>query len=61
MPDPADVAQEAMEKSGIGYLALPKGPSPVGKCRNCDGPVGKGELFCDADCRDDWTKRHRRQ
>lgn len=28
----------------------------TGCCHNCEEPVSDQQLFCDADCRDDWDK-----
>lgn len=30
---------------------------PMGICHNCQAPVGLGERYCDADCRDDFDAR----
>lgn len=38
----------------------PSMPS-IGHCYNCDEALAAGQLFCDADCRDDYEKRVRRQ
>lgn len=31
----------------------------TGHCHNCDESLGSGELFCDADCRNDYELRAR--
>ena len=40
---------------------LPAGPKPTGFCLNCgpDVPLDDGRRWCDADCRDDWTRRQK--
>lgn len=30
-----------------------------GQCYNCNEPLPHNKKFCDADCRDDWEKRHK--
>lgn len=30
----------------------------IGVCYNCEEPVGKGKVFCNADCADDYRKRN---
>lgn len=29
----------------------------IGKCYNCDEHIGESAHFCDAGCREDWTRR----
>lgn len=60
MSDEADRADEAIEVmlAAARLRRKPVLPS-VGHCHNCDEPVRAGDLFCDADCRDDYERRTR--
>jgi hypothetical protein len=55
--DEADAAHEAEQAALRAALSLrKKSLREVGKCYNCDEELHRG-LFCDADCRDDYTRR----
>ena len=60
MADEADVGNEMAEKLNSAYLSLrkPNGPEATGKCLHCGEEVGG--RWCDADCRDAWEKRQRK-
>lgn len=58
MADPADLAQEHIEREEVGLLAQrkPVGPSACGACYFCGEEV-KGEArWCNAECRNAWEK-----
>lgn len=60
--DPIDEANDLVirenEQAVENALNRPDEPLPqTGRCHNCGEPVT--ELFCDADCRDDWERRKR--
>ena len=62
--DPLEAAQEAEQRFREQALKAVKDTSPPPlrptlRCYNCDEPVESGRLFCDADCRDDYTARER--
>ena len=38
----------------------PTGPQSCGKCLNCFEPLPSEQRWCDADCREDWSKRNER-
>jgi hypothetical protein len=49
---------EQMHRDAALSVRKPAGPQPCGVCHNCDDRVCEGMRFCDADCRDDWSKRN---
>lgn len=51
-----DVAQVYLESSLT--WKRKEGPEPTGHCLNCEAELHDERRWCDADCRDDWTKRH---
>jgi hypothetical protein len=61
MADIIDEAHEREEELREKALAArkPEGPPACGFCYFCDEPLGKGQRWCDADCRDDWEKAMR--
>jgi hypothetical protein len=63
MPDFADLAAEREQIDTARAIEAARRPSttlqPRGACHNCDAPLDKPALFCDAYCRDDWQLRTR--
>jgi hypothetical protein len=58
--DLADKAQAVLEVALEAARTHRKPTLPfTGKCYNCEEPIEDGR-FCDADCREDWTRRTRR-
>lgn len=60
MADDIDRAQEREQIDRERAIAAARSrPAmlPCGQCYNCQGSVPDGSLFCDVDCRDDWTVR----
>lgn len=61
--DEADLAQARAEREDEArrrFRVAPResvGPY-TGYCYNCGVPVIDPRRWCDADCRDDWEKRH---
>jgi hypothetical protein len=61
--DPLDVASrlEAAEREACVAAARNRPSMPaVCACYNCGEPLRPGLLFCDADCRDDYEKRQKK-
>lgn len=64
MPDEFDRASELETRQREDALARVRsrvGLLPCGACHNCGEELPPGRLFCDADCRDDFEKRHRQK
>ena len=66
MADPADRASmdaDVLTSATIaGIRAVAGAPAlrkPKGRCYWCDEKVGPGEIFCDADCKEDFDKAAR--
>lgn len=60
MADKIDRAQEREQLDRERAIAAARARQPMlacGQCHNCLDAVPLGALFCDADCRDDWTVR----
>lgn len=61
--DIADLAQEIEHLPVTAAIAAARNHTdtipPCGQCYNCQASVPDGHRFCDADCRDDYTKRAR--
>lgn len=64
MSDEADQAflaeQEAIAK-GVRRVVRQTNLPFTGACRNCEGPLERPNIFCDADCRDDYQHRQERR
>lgn len=61
MSDLADHAQNLIElalKYSLERYKKPNAPASEGKCLNCQEPIAPPQRWCDADCRNDWSKRH---
>ena len=59
MPDDADIASRHIEVDlarAMRQSLQPIGPEPTGRCYYCDEVVGDEERWCNAQCRDDWSK-----
>lgn len=57
MADEIDLQIEREEKEMNILLAVRKViPRSKGACFNCDEKLPDGQMFCDADCRDDYEK-----
>lgn len=57
MADPADLADEEIERTARYNLAAsrkPAGPVPNGVCHYCDAGLPPEMPFCGAECRDEW-------
>lgn len=58
--DIIDHTDEMMEQLHAAHIAEIRSSRPgliaTGRCYNCDETVPAGQLFCDADCRDDHEK-----
>jgi len=55
--DIADYADEHMaqvQAARIAEIRSKTGPKPTGRCFYCGAPLEPEQLFCDADCRDDY-------
>lgn len=66
MADPADEASDLIDQELARQIAAAKAQGkpvkpPVGTCYFCGEKVGKGMIFCDADCRDDFDREERRR
>ena len=64
MPDEIDRASELEERQRADALSRVRtrvGLLLCGACHNCGERLPAGRLFCDADCRDDFEKRTRKQ
>lgn len=48
-----EALQKQKEKARIERSRMPF----IGKCYNCDEHIGESAHFCDAGCREDWTRR----
>lgn len=61
MADELDLAADREQKAREAALTLRKPPGPVacGACHFCGEPVGPGQRFCGAECRDDWQEEQR--
>ena len=60
MADDADDAAIITELHIATSLAnRPKGLHPTGWCRNCEEPLKPEQVFCDADCGNDYNARAR--
>lgn len=61
MADPTDLASEMEELHRASAIAAIKPKyRPRGTCWNCEEPLGNWtQLYCDADCGDDHSKRER--
>lgn len=59
MADDADKTAERMEHEEKLRRLSTQAPAiePTGFCLNCDEPLTEGR-WCDAHCRDDWSKRN---
>lgn len=63
MSDAADKANERMENWLDGNIAKVRERTklnPCQHCYNCNEPVTGQQLFCDTDCRDDYSEWERR-
>ncbi|MDT3707440.1 MAG: hypothetical protein ROZ09_11480 [Thiobacillus sp.] len=61
MADEIDRASEIETAERDARVAAARGrPSmpAVGACYNCGEEIGRGLVFCDIDCRDDFQKRN---
>lgn len=62
MADDADLAQARLEREESlrrRWAVPPRAAGPyTGYCYNCGARVPSPRRWCDADCRDDWEKRH---
>lgn len=61
MSDPIDQANDHIERETAVLLKArkPSGPAATGYCLFCDEPVGTGQRWCDAECRDGWEADHK--
>lgn len=59
MPDQFDLASEQEEKFKdiAKQYRLPEGPPATGTCYNCGDTLAEGHRWCNAECRDDWTRQ----
>lgn len=56
--DQGNEAAEIFRRSALSQRA-PDGPAATGACLNCEHPLPAQQRWCDADCREDWSKRER--
>lgn len=55
--DQTDEVMEQLQSTRIAEIrAMKPGLIAAGRCHNCAEPLPAGQLFCDADCRDDHEK-----
>lgn len=57
--DEADRAQVEIEHAMLGRMALARRRTivpPTGECLNCGESLAPGVRWCDAGCRDDWSR-----
>lgn len=65
MPDLADMAQEHRDQLEIASIARFASRAafrelqPIHRCHNCEMVIDAEQLFCDADCRNDWQAHER--
>ena len=60
MADVADITADRLElEEALRRQLAPAdaGPTPTGRCHNCEAPLEGDARFCDADCRSDWQSR----
>lgn len=58
--DQADVLQQQYLDEALAKRATSRSIKPKNLCHNCDEPLNDDRLFCDIDCRDDYSYREQR-
>lgn len=63
MTDIIDQANDLIEREMQARLASRRNTMlpPTGECYNCAEPVIENRRFCDAECRDEYDRRARRE
>lgn len=49
-------AREELDRAVALAQRRPTGPEAIGICHNCEAPLDAGLRWCDAECRDEWTR-----